>query len=190
MEQGIMVIWKHFYDPLQDYEQYTCNGSVDIRGNRASKRHTGNWRACYSILGKDTTLLYICMIINKLLDPPIQFINTCRGWILWRYGILRSWDKPGELHDQGAEAKQCRCSQQHRFLAGHVLPDSPSRSFLGRFISWKTPNNLGVPHDIYHGTQVLPLFLRFLFMVYSSFPCGCRECSYWHFQQSFQQAFV
>ncbi|CAD6212268.1 unnamed protein product [Miscanthus lutarioriparius] len=36
---------------MKDYEQYTCNGSVDIRGNRASKRHTGNWRACYSILG-------------------------------------------------------------------------------------------------------------------------------------------
>uniref|UniRef100_K4A7K6 Major facilitator superfamily (MFS) profile domain-containing protein n=1 Tax=Setaria italica TaxID=4555 RepID=K4A7K6_SETIT len=34
-----------------DHEQYTCNGSVDIRGNPASKKHTGKWRACYSILG-------------------------------------------------------------------------------------------------------------------------------------------
>ncbi|KAL6906261.1 hypothetical protein ACP4OV_003862 [Aristida adscensionis] len=29
----------------------TSNGSVDIRGNPASKKHTGKWRACYSILG-------------------------------------------------------------------------------------------------------------------------------------------
>ncbi|PAN48081.1 hypothetical protein PAHAL_9G357000 [Panicum hallii] len=38
---------------LQDYASisYTCNGSVDIRGNPASKNHTGKWRACYSILG-------------------------------------------------------------------------------------------------------------------------------------------
>ncbi|KAF8781237.1 hypothetical protein HU200_000656 [Digitaria exilis] len=36
---------------LQDCEAYTCNGSVDIRGNPASKNHTGKWRACYSILG-------------------------------------------------------------------------------------------------------------------------------------------
>ncbi|RCV43485.1 hypothetical protein SEVIR_9G303900v4 [Setaria viridis] len=35
----------------QDYESYTCNGSVDIRGNPASKNDTGKWRACYSILG-------------------------------------------------------------------------------------------------------------------------------------------
>jgi peptide/histidine transporter 3/4 len=42
-------------DPLMspDYASisYTCNGSVDIRGNPASKNHTGKWRACYSILG-------------------------------------------------------------------------------------------------------------------------------------------
>ncbi|ONM00608.1 Protein NRT1/ PTR FAMILY 8.3 [Zea mays] len=46
-----MVISEHFSNRLQDYEQFTCNGSVDIRGYPASKRHTGNWRACYSILG-------------------------------------------------------------------------------------------------------------------------------------------
>ncbi|KAJ1295837.1 hypothetical protein BS78_01G253700 [Paspalum vaginatum] len=32
-------------------EPYACNGSVDIKGNPASKKHTGKWRACYSILG-------------------------------------------------------------------------------------------------------------------------------------------
>ncbi|CAN6299928.1 unnamed protein product [Urochloa humidicola] len=37
--------------PEQDHERYTRNGSVDIRGNPASKKHTGKWRACYSILG-------------------------------------------------------------------------------------------------------------------------------------------
>ncbi|XP_062201149.1 protein NRT1/ PTR FAMILY 8.3-like [Phragmites australis] len=37
--------------PSQDQGPYTCNGSVDIRGNPASKKHTGKWRACYSILG-------------------------------------------------------------------------------------------------------------------------------------------
>ncbi|RLN41425.1 protein NRT1/ PTR FAMILY 8.3-like [Panicum miliaceum] len=36
---------------LQDHERYTCNGSVDLRGNPASRKRTGNWRACYSILG-------------------------------------------------------------------------------------------------------------------------------------------
>ncbi|CAL4915919.1 unnamed protein product [Urochloa decumbens] len=34
-----------------DHERYTSNGSVDIRGNPASRKHTGKWRACYSILG-------------------------------------------------------------------------------------------------------------------------------------------
>ncbi|TVU31425.1 hypothetical protein EJB05_23109, partial [Eragrostis curvula] len=29
----------------------TRDGSVDRRGNPASRKHTGNWRACYSILG-------------------------------------------------------------------------------------------------------------------------------------------
>ncbi|CAL4924179.1 unnamed protein product [Urochloa decumbens] len=37
--------------PSQEYSPYTCNGSVDIRGNPASKNHTGKWKACYSILG-------------------------------------------------------------------------------------------------------------------------------------------
>ncbi|WVZ57908.1 hypothetical protein U9M48_008242 [Paspalum notatum var. saurae] len=37
--------------PSQDNEQYTFNGSVDVRGKPASKKHTGKWRACYSILG-------------------------------------------------------------------------------------------------------------------------------------------
>ncbi|ONM00607.1 Protein NRT1/ PTR FAMILY 8.3 [Zea mays] len=36
---------------LQEYEPYTCDGSVDINGDPASKKHTGKWRACYSILG-------------------------------------------------------------------------------------------------------------------------------------------
>ncbi|TVT97661.1 hypothetical protein EJB05_57082, partial [Eragrostis curvula] len=34
-----------------DQGQYTCNGSVDINGNPASKIDTGKWRACSSILG-------------------------------------------------------------------------------------------------------------------------------------------
>ncbi|XP_066387273.1 protein NRT1/ PTR FAMILY 8.3-like isoform X1 [Miscanthus floridulus] len=34
-----------------EYELCTSNGSVDIKGNPASKKHTGKWRACYSILG-------------------------------------------------------------------------------------------------------------------------------------------
>ncbi|KAL6642571.1 hypothetical protein ACP70R_020752 [Stipagrostis hirtigluma subsp. patula] len=37
--------------PSQDNGPYTCNGSVDIRGNPALKNQTGKWRACYSILG-------------------------------------------------------------------------------------------------------------------------------------------
>ncbi|KAL6888812.1 hypothetical protein ACP4OV_009838 [Aristida adscensionis] len=34
-----------------DEGAFTCDGSVDIRGNPASKSHTGKWIACYSILG-------------------------------------------------------------------------------------------------------------------------------------------
>ncbi|KAF8727653.1 hypothetical protein HU200_018884 [Digitaria exilis] len=35
----------------QENERYTCNGSIDFKGNPASKKRTGNWAACYSILG-------------------------------------------------------------------------------------------------------------------------------------------
>uniref|UniRef100_A0ACD6A494 Uncharacterized protein n=1 Tax=Avena sativa TaxID=4498 RepID=A0ACD6A494_AVESA len=43
---------------LQPYRQdvgseYTSDGSVDINGHPALKRNTGNWRACYMILGVD-----------------------------------------------------------------------------------------------------------------------------------------
>lgn len=40
-----------FRHGVQEYEPYTCDGSVDINGDPASKKHTGKWRACYSILG-------------------------------------------------------------------------------------------------------------------------------------------
>ncbi|EEC66460.1 hypothetical protein OsI_32532 [Oryza sativa Indica Group] len=36
---------------LQEEGPYTGNGSVDVKGNPASKTHTGKWKACYSILG-------------------------------------------------------------------------------------------------------------------------------------------
>ncbi|KAF0929688.1 hypothetical protein E2562_023036 [Oryza meyeriana var. granulata] len=37
--------------PSQEHGPYTGNGSVDVKGNPASKTHTGKWKACYSILG-------------------------------------------------------------------------------------------------------------------------------------------
>ncbi|GJN30810.1 hypothetical protein PR202_gb19147 [Eleusine coracana subsp. coracana] len=35
----------------QDAGPYTGDGSIDIKGCPASKRTTGNWRACFFILG-------------------------------------------------------------------------------------------------------------------------------------------
>ncbi|XP_015697359.1 protein NRT1/ PTR FAMILY 8.3-like [Oryza brachyantha] len=37
--------------PSQEHGPNTGNGSVDVKGNPASKTHTGKWKACYSILG-------------------------------------------------------------------------------------------------------------------------------------------
>jgi hypothetical protein len=64
---------------LQDQERYTCNGSVDIRGNPASKKRTGNWRACYSILGNIhgvpfySTLIPVMSVVSAFLT----FANPC-----------------------------------------------------------------------------------------------------------------
>uniref|UniRef100_A0A0E0M4Z1 Uncharacterized protein n=1 Tax=Oryza punctata TaxID=4537 RepID=A0A0E0M4Z1_ORYPU len=41
----------HGTPSLQEEGPYTGNGSVDVKGNPASKTHTGKWKACYSILG-------------------------------------------------------------------------------------------------------------------------------------------
>jgi hypothetical protein len=94
---------------------------------------------------------------------------------LWCYGILWSWDKPGELFDQGAEEKQCRRSEQHRFVAGNMLPDCPPRSFPGRFISGKAPDNCGVPHGSYHGrcSHVLAVSVTSCWAMHAwfTFPC-------------------
>lgn len=54
MDQHTNVNLTSSYHGVQEYEPYTCNGSVDIKGNLASKKHTGKWRACYSILGNQT----------------------------------------------------------------------------------------------------------------------------------------
>lgn len=36
---------------LQDAGLYTGDGSVDVKGRPALKRTTGNWKACFFILG-------------------------------------------------------------------------------------------------------------------------------------------
>jgi hypothetical protein len=97
---------------LQDYAPYICNGSVDIRGNPASKIHTGKWRACYSILGNRNLISYgiqafplnILVGIHKFLGMELLFLHSWR--ILWFFGVLWNWDKPGELPVQCAAAKQ------------------------------------------------------------------------------------
>ena len=140
---------------MQDYERHTCNGSVDIRGDPASKKHTGKWRACYSILGNIhgglfySTLIPV-MIVVSFLHLPILVLLLCRWRILRCFSVLCSWDKPCELPDQGAEAKQCCCSEQYRFVAGHLLPHSYSWSILGRFILGQTSNYCDFPDDLYH----------------------------------------
>jgi hypothetical protein len=101
---------------VQEYEPYTCNGSVDIKGNPASKKHTGKWRACYSILGNQTLVPIFCLqsamrptfvtssciLVLKILPLPflslIFFsVNTC-SWkvvnfvVLWPTMVLgRTW---------------------------------------------------------------------------------------------------
>ncbi|KAF7049828.1 hypothetical protein CFC21_058295 [Triticum aestivum] len=39
--------------PSQDASVYTGDGSVDIKGRPAARRTTGNWRACFFILGTE-----------------------------------------------------------------------------------------------------------------------------------------
>jgi peptide/histidine transporter 3/4 len=71
-----------FYHGVQEYEPYTCNGSVDIKGNPASKKHTGKWRACYSILGNQTL---VPIFFPQSAVPPT---NLC---YLFMYSCLENF---------------------------------------------------------------------------------------------------
>jgi peptide/histidine transporter 3/4 len=79
--QTIFLITNEITCALQDYAPYICNGSVDIRGNPASKIHTGKWRACYSILGN-----------RNLISYGIQGCNAHKLFplIFW-WGYINSW---------------------------------------------------------------------------------------------------
>uniref|UniRef100_A0A453IJW3 Uncharacterized protein n=1 Tax=Aegilops tauschii subsp. strangulata TaxID=200361 RepID=A0A453IJW3_AEGTS len=46
-------------DGDQDASLYTGDGSVDIKGRPATRRDTGNWRACVFILGNIYTGVFI-----------------------------------------------------------------------------------------------------------------------------------
>uniref|UniRef100_A0A0D9XH88 Uncharacterized protein n=1 Tax=Leersia perrieri TaxID=77586 RepID=A0A0D9XH88_9ORYZ len=51
MEGSTLLPLLHGTPSQEEHGPCTGNGSVDVKGNPASKRHTGKWRACYSILG-------------------------------------------------------------------------------------------------------------------------------------------
>ncbi|TKW14748.1 hypothetical protein SEVIR_5G186500v4 [Setaria viridis] len=43
----------HYLPPQDEGSQYTSDGTVDVNKKPALKRSTGNWRACYLILGSE-----------------------------------------------------------------------------------------------------------------------------------------
>ena len=43
-------------------ELYTQDGTVDIKGNPALKKDTGNWRACPYILGTHHYSALLCLV--------------------------------------------------------------------------------------------------------------------------------
>jgi uncharacterized membrane protein YcjF (UPF0283 family) len=78
---------------------YTNNGTVDIKGNPANKKKTGNWKSCRFILGMIFCPSFLgqahCMIsdlrfpcnihtlklfIVKILIISLQGMNAVKGW--------------------------------------------------------------------------------------------------------------
>ena len=74
-------------------ELYTQDGTVDIKGNPALKKDTGNWRACPYILGTHTPSL-LCFALPLALfslsissmeahaahGDELQRTNAASGW--------------------------------------------------------------------------------------------------------------
>ncbi|EER91814.1 protein NRT1/ PTR FAMILY 8.3 isoform X2 [Sorghum bicolor] len=77
--------------PTQDEcSEFTCDGTVDINNQRAPKRSTGNWRACFFILGAEFTECVAVYAITKNLvsyltgvlhESNVDAATTVSTWI-------------------------------------------------------------------------------------------------------------
>ncbi|XP_048571872.1 protein NRT1/ PTR FAMILY 8.3-like isoform X3 [Triticum urartu] len=76
--------------PSQDASVYTGDGSVDIKGRPATRRATGNWRACFFILGTECCerLAYYGIATNLVTYLKIKLhqgnLEAARNVITWQ----------------------------------------------------------------------------------------------------------
>jgi hypothetical protein len=107
-------------------DTYTQDGTVDMKGNPAVKKGTGNWRACPYILG---TLL----LRSSASFSPSLFL-TLMAWfserVLREAGVLRHEHQPGQLHGVAAGPGERRGGEHRDQLVGDVLHHAAHRRLL------------------------------------------------------------
>ncbi|KAG8088041.1 hypothetical protein GUJ93_ZPchr0010g11071 [Zizania palustris] len=79
----------HHLHPQEQYSEYTCDGTIDIDQKPALKRSTGNWRACFFILGSEfnecLSLFGVSKNLVKYLTRVLQEsnVNAARSVSTW-----------------------------------------------------------------------------------------------------------
>ncbi|KAG8088043.1 hypothetical protein GUJ93_ZPchr0010g11071 [Zizania palustris] len=79
----------NFGNNQEQYSEYTCDGTIDIDQKPALKRSTGNWRACFFILGSEfnecLSLFGVSKNLVKYLTRVLQEsnVNAARSVSTW-----------------------------------------------------------------------------------------------------------
>ncbi|XP_040384278.1 protein NRT1/ PTR FAMILY 8.3-like isoform X2 [Oryza brachyantha] len=63
----------HYLPPQEQCSEYTCDGTVDIDRRPAPKQSTGNWRACFFILGAEFTQ---CLCFSAVLKNLVRYLTN------------------------------------------------------------------------------------------------------------------
>uniref|UniRef100_A0A0E0M4Z6 Major facilitator superfamily (MFS) profile domain-containing protein n=1 Tax=Oryza punctata TaxID=4537 RepID=A0A0E0M4Z6_ORYPU len=63
----------HHLPPQEQCSQYTCDGTVDIDKRPALKQCTGNWRACFFILGAEFTQ---CLCFSAVVKNLVRYLTS------------------------------------------------------------------------------------------------------------------
>uniref|UniRef100_A0A0E0QVL1 Major facilitator superfamily (MFS) profile domain-containing protein n=1 Tax=Oryza rufipogon TaxID=4529 RepID=A0A0E0QVL1_ORYRU len=63
----------HHLPPQEQCSQYTCDGTVDIDRRPALKHSTGNWRACFFILGAEFTQ---CLCFSAVVKNLVRYLTS------------------------------------------------------------------------------------------------------------------
>ncbi|KAL5224930.1 hypothetical protein ABZP36_011569 [Zizania latifolia] len=63
----------HHQHPQEQCSEYTCDGTIDIDQKPALKQSTGNWRACFFILGSEFTE---CLCLFGVLKNLVKYLTS------------------------------------------------------------------------------------------------------------------